>query len=105
MRSDSTLYCLLTDHLGSTSLTTNTSGAPVAEMRYKPWGEVRASNGTTPTAYTYTGQYSNMGDFGLMFYNASWYDPTIGRFAQADTIVPNIKNVILVVGYSENDIL
>jgi RHS repeat-associated protein len=26
--------------------------------------------------------------FGLMFYNARWYDPAIGRFAQADTIVP-----------------
>ena len=26
--------------------------------------------------------------FGLMFYNARWYDPTLGRFAQADTIVP-----------------
>ena len=36
MRSGSTLYYLLADHLGSTSLTTNTSGAPVAEMRYKP---------------------------------------------------------------------
>jgi len=50
---------------------------------------VRASNGTTPTNYTYTGQYSNMGDFGLMFYNARWYDPTIGRFAQADTLIPD----------------
>jgi len=26
--------------------------------------------------------------FGLMFYNARWYDPSLGRFAQADTIVP-----------------
>ena len=26
--------------------------------------------------------------FGLMFYNARWYDPTLGRFAQADSIVP-----------------
>jgi len=26
--------------------------------------------------------------FGLMFYNARWYDPVLGRFAQADTIVP-----------------
>ena len=42
MRSGSTLYYLLADHpspplrtsLGSTSLTTNASGAPVAEMRY-----------------------------------------------------------------------
>jgi hypothetical protein len=36
IRSGSTLSYLLADHLGSTSLTTNTSGAPVAEMRYKP---------------------------------------------------------------------
>jgi len=27
--------------------------------------------------------------FGLMFYNARWYDPSLGRFAQADTIVPS----------------
>jgi RHS repeat-associated protein len=26
--------------------------------------------------------------FGLMLYNARWYDPVLGRFAQADTIVP-----------------
>jgi hypothetical protein len=24
-----------------------------------------------------------------MFYNARWYDPALGRFAQADTVVPN----------------
>jgi len=41
-----------------------------------------------PTDYTYTGQYSNVPDFGLMFYNARWYDPALARFAQADTIVP-----------------
>ncbi|MBI4738406.1 hypothetical protein HY772_02385 [Candidatus Woesearchaeota archaeon] len=79
-------------------------------------GEVRyawtASLSTTPayelTKYTYTGQYSHMDDpstagvtegFGLMFYNARWlrsvpvtewrgYDPSLGRFAQADIIVP-----------------
>ena len=26
--------------------------------------------------------------FGLMYYNARWYDPYLNRFAQADTIVP-----------------
>ena len=36
MRSGSTLYYLLADQLGSTSLTTNASGAPIAEIRYKP---------------------------------------------------------------------
>jgi RHS repeat-associated protein len=74
-------------------------------MRYKPWGEVRswwtAGLSTTPayelSNYTFTGQYSYLDDpstagvtegFGLMFYNARWYDPALGRFAQADTIVP-----------------
>ena len=26
--------------------------------------------------------------FGLMYYNARWYDPSLGRFAQPDSIVP-----------------
>ena len=88
MRKGGTLSYLLSDHLGSTSITTNSAGALGSELRYKPWGETRYSNGTTPTKYTYTGQYSNVSDFGLMFYNARWYDPSIGRFAQADSIVP-----------------
>ena len=58
-------------------------------MRYKAWGEVRYESGTTPTDRTYTGQRSYTDDFDLMFYNARWYDSSIGRFAQADTIVPS----------------
>jgi RHS repeat-associated protein len=86
----------LGDHLGSTSITTDTNGAKVSEMRYKPWGEIRyswtAGLSTTPVyelaKYTFTGQYSYTTDFGLMYYNARWYDPVSGRMAQADTIVP-----------------
>ncbi|MBE7435985.1 MAG: hypothetical protein HS100_18860 [Anaerolineales bacterium] len=40
------------------------------------------------TEYTFTGQYSYTADFGLMYYNARWYDPALGRFTQADSIVP-----------------
>jgi RHS repeat-associated protein len=52
--------------------------------------------------YTYTGQASYMDDpstaavtegFGLMFYNARWYDPSLGRFAQADTMIPLSQGV------------
>ncbi|MDD2922212.1 MAG: RHS repeat-associated core domain-containing protein [Anaerolineales bacterium] len=75
-------------------------------MRYKPFGEVRYTWKSSdpeiiPSAYaltrqTFTGQYSYMDDpstagvegFGVMFYNARWYDPYTGRMAQADTIVP-----------------
>lgn len=32
--------------------------------------------------------HSNAADFGLLYFNARWMDPALGRFAQADTIVP-----------------
>jgi RHS repeat-associated protein len=92
MRTGGTLNYLLGDHLGSTSLTTNASGQIVSHLRYKAWGEERYASGTTPTKYQYTGQFSYTADFGLMFYNARWYDPTLGRFAQADTIIPDARN-------------
>src|SRR5258706_905371 len=87
----------LGDQLGSTSITTDANGVKVSEMRYKPWGEVRytwtdPNLNTTPayqlSDYTFTGQRSYSADFGLMYYNARWYDSSLGRFAQADTVVP-----------------
>jgi YD repeat-containing protein len=58
MSDNGTLYWLLGDHLGSTSLTANfTTGALVAELRYKPWGENRyTSQAAMPTTYRFTGQ-------------------------------------------------
>ena len=82
--SSDTLYYLLPDHLGSTSLTSDANGAKLAELRYRAWGETRYNSGSTPTRYQYTGQYSYTADFGLYFYNARWYDPTLGRFAQPE---------------------
>jgi len=79
----------LSDHLGSTSLTTDSTGAKTSEMRYTAWGEIRYTWGSTPTDYTYTGQYSNVPEFGLYYYNARWYDPGLGRFAQADDVLDN----------------
>ena len=92
-----TVEYILGDHLGSTSITTDSTGTKTSELRYTAWGEVRYTWGSTFTNYTYTGQYSYMDDpttagvtegFGLMFYNARWYDPALGRFAQADSIIP-----------------
>ncbi len=88
MRKNGTLNYILSDHLGSTSTMTNASGAMISQLKYKAWGETRYASGTNPTKYTYTGQYSYASDFGLMFYNARWYDSLTGRFIQADTIVP-----------------
>jgi len=88
MRKDGVLSYILSDHLGSTSIVTNATGNIVNQTQYKAWGEVRSVAGNSPTNYTYTGQYSNTADFGLMFYNVRWYDPALGRFTSADTIVP-----------------
>jgi RHS repeat-associated protein len=82
------LFYTLGDHLGSTSLVTDASGNKVGEMRYMPWGETRYDGGTTPTDYRYTGQREEAG-IGLYYYNARWYDAKLGRFAQADTYIPN----------------
>ncbi len=95
-----TVEYLLGDHLGSTSITTDSNGAMISEMRYKPWGETRYTwtnaPATTPTyeltRYQYTGQYSYDVEFGLKYYNARWLDSTTGRFTQPDTLVPDINN-------------
>jgi RHS repeat-associated protein len=103
-----TLEYTLSDHLNSASVTTDNTGAIVSEIRYKPWGEIRYSwtdTALVPANYaltklTYTGQYSYMDDpttsategFGLMFYNARWYDPYLNHFTQPDTIIPDPGN-------------
>jgi RHS repeat-associated protein len=88
MRQGSTLYYLLGDHLGSTAITANSSGSKSGELRYKAWGENRYTYGSTPTARRFTGQTEDA-TIGLYFYNARYYDAALGRFVQADTIVPS----------------
>ena len=94
MRDNGTLYWLLTDHLGSTSLTLDSSGNrldPNAELRYKPYGDTRYNGGGQKTNYRFTGQRWDQGH-GLYWYNSRWFDPLVGRFMQADSIVPDPGN-------------
>ena len=93
MRTNGTLNYLLGDHLGSTSLIIDSAGNKTNEQRYKAWGETRYTFGSEKTKYQYTGQFSYTSDFGLYFYNARWYDPSLGRFAQADILVPLAQGV------------
>jgi RHS repeat-associated protein len=88
MRQGSTLSYLFADQLGSTSVVANSSGSKTAEVRYKAWGEDRYTSGTVPSGYRYTGQRVDA-MLGLYFYGARWYDPSLGRFLSADTIVPS----------------
>lgn len=94
--SSGTLHFFANDHLGSTSLTLNSDSTVLSELRYKPFGETRWSSTTaTPTQRRYTGQIQDFAtsSMQLYFYNARYYDPALGRFTQADTIVPEPVNL------------
>ncbi len=55
------------------------------------FGESRSPTGTTPTTFRFTGQ-REQSEIGLYFYNARWYDSSLGRFTSPDTIVPGAGN-------------
>jgi RHS repeat-associated protein len=76
------------DNLGSVDTITNQQGAVVERMAYKPFGEQidLTKVGKSITNRGYTGHEHIKGtDFIHM--NARLYDPTIGRFLSADTII------------------
>jgi RHS repeat-associated protein len=91
VRVDNTLSYVLGDQLGSSSLTLSSAGAVTAETRYYPFGETRVSTGSMPTDRLFMGQRA-MADLGIYFYNARFYDPGLGRFLSADTMLPGAGN-------------
>jgi RHS repeat-associated protein len=90
LRKGGTVSWLSGDHLGSTTLTANSAGTKIAEQLFSPFGTTRYSWGTTPTSYQFTGQRADA--TGLMFYVARYYDPVVGRWTQADAVVPASGN-------------
>ena len=86
------VYWLHGDHLGSASLTTDASGGKMAEMRFKPWGEVRWSNGLMPTDRQFEGMTTHAAIGGIVTMGAREYLPTLGRWLSADTVVPGAEN-------------
>ncbi len=74
------------DHLGSTSLLTDASGAVVEETRYYPFGVVR--EGGALSRFLYTGQEADA-ETGLYYYGARFYDPALARFVQPDSLLPD----------------
>ncbi|MBC7228398.1 MAG: RHS repeat-associated core domain-containing protein, partial [Thermoflexales bacterium] len=86
-----TVFYLHTDHLGSTTLLTDPNQQAVARQGYRPYGEPRYATGALPTDRRFTGQRWDLA-LGLYDYRARYYDPALGRFISADTIVPNPGN-------------
>ncbi|GEM_PF-4992714 len=73
------------DHLGSSSVITDAAGNQASHYEYTPYGSVAQTEGIDSTQYKFTGK--ELDNTGLYFYGARYYDPVIGRFITADTIV------------------
>ena len=86
------------DHLGSIVATLNSAGQVIERMSFDAWGKRRVPEtaefyaaGFTPTFTTprgFTG-HEHIDEVGLVNMNARVYDPELGRFLQADSIVPD----------------
>ncbi|NSW52149.1 MAG: RHS repeat-associated core domain-containing protein [Anaerolineae bacterium] len=95
------------DHLNSTSVITDNDEALLCnafvefelcsnsdltcDSRSFAFGEVRFTTGSNPTDYTYTGQRYEE-EVGLSYYIARWFDPVLGHFIQADSLIPQPGN-------------
>ncbi|MBN1189186.1 MAG: hypothetical protein JXA46_05480 [Dehalococcoidales bacterium] len=83
-----TVQYLHQDHLGSTSLMTDTSGNVTSGITYEPYGDT--ASGDVATDRKYTGQ--RLDETGLYFYNARYYDAAVGRFISSDSMIGNACN-------------
>ena len=98
---ESRIYYYHTDHLGSTSAMSDESGMLVAGSvtRYLPYGGYRTAPSANLTDHPatsaglrgYTGHKHN-DEVGLIYMRARFYLPGIGRFASADSIVPDLAD-------------
>ncbi|MFA4889909.1 MAG: RHS repeat-associated core domain-containing protein, partial [Candidatus Omnitrophota bacterium] len=74
------------DHLGSSNVTTDKTGKALSLLEYRPYGTLSKATGTSYPKHRFTGKELDSST-GLYFYGARYYDPQLGRFISADTIV------------------
>ncbi len=90
------MFFLHPDHLGSINMISDGFGNLVtggnmggkSSINYKPYGEIHRTDSGGPdiSKFKYTGQEEDK-ESGLMYYKARYYDPALGRFLQADSVV------------------
>jgi RHS repeat-associated protein len=80
------LSYLATSYQGSVVEALDSSGTVTASQLYAPYGSVRYRSGALPTDYGYTGQRADA-TTGLDYYGARYYDPLLGQFTSADTVL------------------
>jgi RHS repeat-associated protein len=78
------------NQVNSSSVITDGTGAVSSRIVYLPFGEVSSphSGGPDSVSRKYTGQEADL-EVGLQYYGSRYYDPALGRFISADSIVPS----------------
>lgn len=81
------------DHLGSSNLITDNFGNEISSTEFYPFGRPRyEENSLVASPYKYTGKELDA-ESGLMYYEARYYDPVIGRFASVDPLFVEIGSI------------
>jgi len=87
---DGAIKYSLKDHLGGSNVVTDDTGAIEELIEYQPFGKkARHENyvGGASSASHYFAAYYEDEESGLMYLQARYYDPELGRFITPDTIV------------------
>lgn len=85
---DTTLKYIHQDSLSSTSVMSADDDTFDSSMTFYPFGSARS--GSVNTDKQFTGQ--RLEGTSLYYYDARYYDPAIGRFISADTVVTDPQN-------------
>jgi RHS repeat-associated protein len=91
-QNNSTVSYYHNDHLGSSTVVTDASGAVIEQSIYEPFGSVTTTGvlqDTPETAWHYTGKELD-DSTGLYYFGARYYDPGLGRFIQPDPVIQSI---------------
>ncbi|MEK6861148.1 MAG: RHS repeat-associated core domain-containing protein, partial [Nanoarchaeota archaeon] len=75
------------DYLSSNSLETDLNGNKVKEINYEPYGSVISEQSNDKISFT----GKELDNSGLQYFGARYYNPEIGRFTQADTILNPVQ--------------
>ena len=89
------------DALGSVNAITDEQGQVIERLAYDPWGKRRHPSGRADPAGELTARSTDRGftmhehldEVGLVHMNARLYDPRLGRFTSADSIVDGALNL------------
>ncbi|MFB5622930.1 MAG: RHS repeat domain-containing protein, partial [Nitrosarchaeum sp.] len=94
------LYYYHSDHLGSSSLITNSNGDLVQHLEYVPFGEtfIDERKGTWHTPFTFNAKEQDE-ETGLHYYGARYYDSKTGVWLSVDPLwekYPNVSSYVYV---------